>query len=228
MKLLSLETSTRHFSLAVSEDERIIAARSLILKKVLASSILPGLKSILDRAEISLSKLHGLVVGLGPGSFTSLRIGLATVKGLAFALKIPVVGISSLDAIALNIKGDCPYLCVMTDARRDLIYSCFYKKIGNELKRRRTYRLTDIHQLLNGAKGAIIFAGDAVPIFKKDIMLLSRKKRFTPVFTEEKYWKPKAQSLGLLGYRQFQKEKYDKIDKLVPLYLYPKDCQVQK
>ena len=103
MKLLAIETSTNRFSLAVSEGGEILKSRTLILDKVLSSSIIPSIEKILKESKINLKDIDAFVVGLGPGSFTSLRVGLATIKGLAFATGKPLVGVPSLDAIALNI-----------------------------------------------------------------------------------------------------------------------------
>ena len=83
MLILSIDTSTKHFSLAVSENGTVLGSKSLKSKKVLSSTIIPAIEKVLKKAGVTLDKIDGFAVGLGPGSFTSLRVGVATVKGLA-------------------------------------------------------------------------------------------------------------------------------------------------
>src|SRR3989338_11122809 len=131
MNILSIDTSSKIFSLAFSRNEKILACRSIALKDVLSSAIVPALKKILREARVSLPQLDGFAIGLGPGSFTSLRVGLSTVKAFAFATCKPVVGIPSLDVIAMNaVIDNNEDICVMTDAKRNLIYNCLYEKNG--------------------------------------------------------------------------------------------------
>ena len=136
MNLLAIDTSTKNLSLAVTKKGKVVKFRNVKLTRPLSSSIMPSIKKILNSAGITLSKLDGFAVGLGPGSFTGLRVGLSTIKGLAFATKKPVVGISSLDVLAMNIKEDCAQICTLCDAKRNLVYACLYEKKGATLKRK--------------------------------------------------------------------------------------------
>ena len=236
MNLLALESSTKHFSLAVAQDAKILSTKNVFLKKVLSDSIVPDINRVLTKARIKLDQLDGFVVGLGPGSFTSLRVGLATIKGLAFALDKPVVGICSLEAIALNIfkakgrlKEDWDRVCVISDARRNLVYSCSYEFKKDKIQTIGHPRLGPIAEVLN-LKGSYIFAGDALPLFQETILAESGKKDF-PLkvsFAPEKFWFPQAKELVTLALPKFQMGKSDNIDTLVPIYLYPEDCQVAK
>ena len=229
MNILALDTSTKHFSLAVAKDGKTLRHRSILLKKVLSDSIMPAIQDILKKAGLTLAKLDGFAVGLGPGSFTSLRVGLATVKGLAFALKKPVVGISSLDVLALNVKED-GQVCVISDAKRNMAYACIYRKKDGALKRKSKYLLTDIQNVLKQIKGETTFIGDGVPLFREVIEKTSGiKPRFAncePRFTIQMY--PQAKHLATLAMKRFESKEHDAVGSLVPLYLYPEDCQVQR
>ena len=224
MKLLSLDTSTKNFSLAVVDGHKTLASQDVILEKILSDSIIPSIQKILKKAKVSISELDGFVVGLGPGSFTSLRVGLATVKGLAFSLRKPVAGVSSLDAIAMNVKGNCPQVCVLSDAKRNLVYACWYEKKDGSIKIKSNYLLTSVEDLLKKARGEVALAGDGIQLYKKEI----EKMKLKPIFTDEKLWYPKADQLAVLAFKRFEEQKFDDIHKLVPIYLYPEDCQVQK
>lgn len=228
MKLLSLETSTKTFSLAVSNGPKILAGRHFKLIKVLSSSIIPAIEGILKKSQLTLKDLDGFSVGLGPGSFTSLRVGLSTVKGLAFVTGKPVVGISSLDVLAMNApKNFSGPICVVCDARRNLVYSCFYQRSKNGLKRTSEYFLTEIEEVLKKAKGKVFFIGDGAGLYKEKI-LAARQESFLPLLAKEKDWSPNARHLAELATPRFLKKEFDSVDKIVPLYLYPEDCQIQK
>ena len=224
MNILALDTSSKHFSLAVAKDGKTLHSRSIFLKKVLSGSIMPAILGILKKAGLTLAKLDGFAVGLGPGSFTSLRVGLSTVKGLAYALKKPVVGIPSLDVLALNVKED-GQICVVCDAKRNMVYACLYQKKGNELKRKSKYLLADIKDVLKQITGEVIFVGDGVPLFRETI---EKAAGIKARFADEKQMYPQAKHLATLALKRFEAKDYDVAETLVPLYLYPEDCQVQK
>lgn len=224
MNILALDTSSRHFSLAVVKDGKTLRSRNIVLKKVLSDSIMPAIGGILKKAGLTLADLDGFAVGLGPGSFTSLRVGLATVKGLAFATAKPVVGIPSLDVLAMNVKDD-GQVCALCDAKRNMVYACLYQKKGNELKRKSKYLLTDIENVLKQVKGDTVFVGDGVPLFRSAIeKAVGTKARFAG----EKQMYPQAKCLAALVMERFEAKEYDAAGSLVPLYLYPQDCQVVK
>src|SRR3989338_9976041 len=105
MNILALDTSTKQFSLAVSVKGKIVAQRNIVLKKVLSSSIIPTIDQMLKRLKMTFKDIDGFVVALGPGSFTSLRVGLSTVKAFALATAKPVLGIPSLDALAQGVQS---------------------------------------------------------------------------------------------------------------------------
>lgn len=225
MNILAIDTSSKHFSLAVAKDGKTLRYRSILLKKVLSDSIMPAIQGILKKAGLTFTKLDGFAVGLGPGSFTSLRVGLSTVKGLAFALKKPVVGIPSLDVLAMNVKDD-GQVCVVCDAKRNMAYACLYQKKGGVLKRKSKYLLTDIQNVLKQVKGEVTFIGDGVSLFKNVIENAAGiKPQFTNCAPRCTIY-PQAKHLAALALKRFESKEYDAAESLVPLYLYPEDCQV--
>jgi len=144
MNLLAIDTSTKSFSLAVAKCGKVVKYRNAQLKRPLSSSIIPDIKRIMSSAGMSISKLDGFAVGLGPGSFTSLRVGLSTVKGLAYSVDKPVIGISSLDILAMNIKEDDIQVCTLSDAKRKMVYACIYDKKDGQLKRKGEYHFRNV------------------------------------------------------------------------------------
>jgi tRNA threonylcarbamoyladenosine biosynthesis protein TsaB len=221
MKILSVDTSTKNFSLSIAQDEKIIASLDVILKDVLSDSIIPNIRTLLKKAKATIESIDGYAIGLGPGSFTSLRVGLSTVKGLAFSLHKPIVGVSSLDIIAAAVKEEKD-IAVVCDARRDLIYAALYKKKGSNISLANDYLLTDIDSFLKKVKKDTIFTGDGIKLYKDKIRGLGKKITFAP----ETFWYPQAKYLSPLALKHFKEKKVSNMDSLVPLYLYPENCQV--
>jgi len=224
MNILAIDTSTKNLSLAVAKKGKVVAFRNVKLKRPLSSSVMPSIKKIFDSAKISLADLDGFAVGLGPGSFTGLRVGLSTIKGLVFATNKPIIGISSLDILAMNVKEDHVQICTLCDAKRNLVYACLYEKKGSVLEKKSDYCLESIGEVLKNIKGKVFFVGDGVPLFCKDI---NRVKRISPIFVSGKFIFPQARCLVPLALAKFQKGLRDDVGKLVPLYLYPAHCQVR-
>lgn len=230
MKTLSIETSAKQFSLAVSDGDKIIKSRTMVVDKILSDSIIPAIEKILKDSKLSLAKIDALIVGLGPGSFTSLRVGLSTVKGLAFAADKPVVGIPSLDAVALNVGKTDSQICVIADAKRNMVYSALYDNKKGILKQKSEYLLTPLTDLLDRIDADTIFVGDAVNLYMAQIeaYFAAADKKLKISFAPESKAYPDAKGLVVLAQSALKKKKFSNIDKLVPLYLYPEDCQVQK
>jgi tRNA threonylcarbamoyladenosine biosynthesis protein TsaB len=228
MKILAVDTSTRHLSVAITDGDRAIASRNVRPRKDMSLTITFEIERTLQKANARLTDLEGFVIGLGPGSFTGLRVGLSMLKAFVMVTSKPVVGVSSLDAIAMNVRltrlRSPLQVCVINDARRNMVYSSLYDKKPDGLVRRRPYQLEPMDKVLEGLEGEVVFVGDAIPTYRDAIML--KAGAFKPVFETERHWLPKAQELAKIGYQRLLKGETDKIDDLAPLYLYPEDCMV--
>jgi tRNA threonylcarbamoyladenosine biosynthesis protein TsaB len=224
MKILAIDSSTKRFSLAVADGERVLVSRNRVSRDVLSSSIIPAVRMILKRAGISLRDCDAFAVGLGPGSFTSLRVGLATVKGLAFAVHKPVIGIPSLDTLAANgYDEDVRQICVICDARRGRVFGGVYRKEGDVWRRRSDHLLVKPEELLSMIEGETLFLGDGVALYQ-DLIAKKAGSRIA----QEKFWYPRAGRMIPVAVERFRGEQFDDIDQVVPLYLYPQDCQVRR
>jgi len=224
MNILAIDTSTKNLSLAVAKSEKVLKYRNVKLQRPLSSSIMPSIKRILDEMGMTLKQLDGFAVGLGPGSFTGLRVGLSTIKGLAFATGKPAIGIASLDVLAMTIQEDNVQICTLCDAKRNLVYACLYEKKGSVLKQKSAYVLKSIQEVLKLIQGRVIFIGDGVQLFQNEIR---KAKGLIPTLTDRKWIFPQARWLIPLAYQRIEKNKWDDVDHLIPLYLYPEHCQVK-
>lgn len=204
--------------------------------------LVPLIDKILRRARIPLKQIDGFCVSKGPGSFTGLRIGITTIKGLAFVLRKPVVAIPSLDILAQNA---CPVrnrrfpngvikskkkirlpeqVCTIVDARQNKVYACLYQTRNGKVVRKSKYSLLPLTELLEKLQGEILFLGDGIKLYRQDIF---KSKKIQAVFAEEKFWYSRASAAVSLAMERFRKNKLDDVKSLVPLYLYPKECQVR-
>jgi tRNA threonylcarbamoyladenosine biosynthesis protein TsaB len=224
MYFLSFETSTKIFSLALNRDEKVLRYRNIRSASVLEDSIIPVMDRVLDSAKIKFSQIDGFAIALGPGSFTSLRVGLSTVKAFGMATKKPVVGIPSLDIIAQGVSlGACDQICVLNDARRGKVYAALYDSKG----RSGDCLLTSLDEVLKKLTGVTLFVGDALGVYREDIKrAYSKGAQNKCLFADEKFWYPQARVMAALAFERFEKKQYDDVESLLPLYLYPQDCQV--
>ena len=134
MKLLAIDSSGLVASVAVVCDEDLLGEFTVNYKKTHSQTLLPMLDELAKMIELDLSSLDAIAVAGGPGSFTGLRIGSATVKGLAMALDKPVVQVPTVDAIAYNLAGHRDLVCPLMDARRNQTYTGLYRFCGNRME----------------------------------------------------------------------------------------------
>lgn len=230
MYFLSFETSTKkNFSLALSQDEKVLRYRNVASASVLEDAILPAVDQILDLGGIKFNQVDAFAVALGPGSFTSLRVGLSTVKAFAMGTNKPIVGIPSMDIVAHGVdKQAYDQVCVISDARRGMVYAALYGPQGRE----GDYLLTSLENVLDKVHSRTLFVGDALGIYTKNIEEAYQKyaedknSACKCFFADEKYWYPQAKVMAVLAYERFRQKKHDDAATLLPLYLYSEDCQV--
>ncbi len=221
MYCLNLDTSTNTFSLALSKDGKVLRFRNAEGKKLLENSIIPTIDRLLESAGVSLEQVDVFAIGLGPGSFTSLRVGLATIKAFAIAGAKKVIGIGSLDIIAQAHKGTaCDAICVLVDARRGQVYSCTFDRNG---QRQGEYILATPDKVLTALKGKVLFVGDGLALYGE---LIKTQKHITPIFADQDAWYPQAKYLAELAQQRITTNTFDNPISVVPIYLYAQDCQV--
>ncbi len=173
MKILAIDSSGLVASVAVVNDENLLGEYTMNYKKTHSQTLLPMLDELAKMIELDLNSIDAIAVAGGPGSFTGLRIGSATVKGLALALEKPIIQIPTVDALAYNLCGHRDIVCPLMDARRNQTYTGLYQFEGNQmqvLKEQCAVEIKTIIAEINHIGRPVVFLGDGVPVFKDYIV----------------------------------------------------------
>lgn len=172
MKILAVDSSGLVASVAVVMDDVLLGEYTINYKKTHSQTLLPMLRDLTEMIELDLATVDAIAVAGGPGSFTGLRIGSATVKGLALALDLPVVSVPTVDALAFNLWGHRDVVCPLMDARRNQTYTGLYRFSEGKMSTIKQQCAVDIETILseiNGMDEAVVFLGDGVPVFRDAI-----------------------------------------------------------
>lgn len=197
MKILALDSSGLVASVALAEDDNLIAEYTIQYKKTHSQTLLPMLEEIRNMVELDLSTVDAIAVAAGPGSFTGLRIGSATAKGLAFAMEKPIVPVPTLEGLAYQMYGTEAVVCPIMDARRSQVYTGIYEfipvcgeshslpaaerltegKYGYDMrviKEQCAVSFDEIAEELNCLGRQVVFVGDGIPVFRERMQEVMR------------------------------------------------------
>lgn len=172
MKILGLDSSGLVASVAIVEDGVLLAEYTTDYKKTHSQTLLPMLDELKNMIELDMSTVDAIAVASGPGSFTGLRIGSATAKGLGLALQKPLVEVPTLEGLAWNLWGTDCLVCPLMDARRNQVYTAVYEFVPqgedyelNTVIPQSPMDIAEIIEKLNGLGRRVIFLGDGVPVY---------------------------------------------------------------
>lgn len=219
MKLLVLDSSGLVASVALIEDDRLIAEYTTGNKLTHSQTLLPMLDEVVKRTSFDMQDIDAVAVAKGPGSFTGLRIGAATAKGLGLALDKPIIGVPTVDGLAYQLFGTSMIICPMMDARRKQVYTGFYRFEGNKmkvLKEQCAQSVEDTLEELKEFNEPVIFLGDGVPVYKEEIV---KKMGDHAVFAPAHVNRQSAAAVGALAQVYFEQGILESADEFVPEYL---------
>ncbi len=218
MKILSLDSATEAATCAVIEDDRLLGEITFNYKKQHSILMLPMIDKLLKNLKIDINSLDGFVVSKGPGSFTGLRIGVSTIKGLSQGTSKPFVSVSSLDALAYNLAYTDGTICPIIDALRNNVYTALYNFVDNKLQRVSDYMIISIDDLIstiNEQNLKVCFIGDAIYKFKEKLTNNIKNINFAPAHLNV----VKASSLGEIGLNLLNSGIKDDLYTFSPLYI---------
>jgi tRNA threonylcarbamoyladenosine biosynthesis protein TsaB len=225
MTLLAIETSTAQLGVAVLDEERVLAAFELLADYPHAVELPGAVTRILQAAGRRLAQVEAIIVDIGPGSFTGLRIGLAFVKALAVVRRTPVVGVASLDVLAANLPWSAAPICPILDARQRNVYAAWFRPDthSGQPVRCTDYFLGPPDEFLARLTEPTVFLGDGCVRYRDQLLAHFPKAKVAAT----DYWWPRAATLGRIGRERFLRGERDDPGRIVPMYLYPFDCSVR-
>ena len=219
MKILGVDSSGLAASAAVLSGDTVVAEFTVNNKKTHSQTLLPMIKEVVDFSGIPLEELDAIAVAAGPGSFTGLRIGAATAKGLGLALDKPIIPVPTVDGLAYQLFGTSMIICPMMDARRKQVYTGFYRFEGSEmkvLKEQCAQSVEDTLIQLMEYNEPVVFLGDGVPVYKEEIL---EKMGDLAIFAPAHANRQRAAAVGTLAQVYFAQGIYESADEFVPEYL---------
>ena len=223
MKILGIESAALVASVAIIDENVTIAEYTTNFKKTHSETLLPMLDEIVKMTGISLSELSAIAVSGGPGSFTGLRIGAASAKGLGLSLDLPLIHVPTLDAMALNIYASDALIVPIMDARRNQVYTGIYKNNGSLeiIKESMAVSVDELFEILKetDAKekaGRAIFLGDGVPVFREYI---DKNLEISHDFAPANLNRQRASNIAMLGMEMLKSGNIISADDMRPEYL---------
>ena len=219
MKILGLDSSGIVASVAIVEDDVLIAEYTVNYKKTHSQTLLPMLDEIAKMTELDLNSIDAIAVAAGPGSFTGLRIGSATAKGLGLALKKPLIAIPTVEGLAYNLYDISGLICPIMDARRKQVYTGIYRFTDHQLKvveDQMAVPVETVIEKLNQYGEAVTFLGDGVPVFHE---LIAEKMTVPYSFAPAHVNKQRAAAVAALGEIYYRQGKTETAMEHVPDYL---------
>lgn len=225
MLVLGIETSTTQGGVAIIGDDRVLCEAVLNVEVTHSERLLPAIDRALGEARITLDALGGIAVSIGPGSFTGLRIGLSTAKGLAYATGLPLVGVPTLEAMAWALPAARWQVCPVLDARKQEVYAALFRHDAGGLRRLTEDAAMTPETLCRAIRNPTLFLGDGV-------------ETYATLFRErlgDKLLRPPLASQGArpacvaeLGRRRLLHGERDTAESLVPRYLRLSEAELRR
>ena len=231
MRVLAIDSSGLTATVAVVEETQTVAEYTINYKKTHSQTLLPMLDEIAKMTELDLNTIDAIAVAGGPGSFTGLRIGSATAKGLGLALNKPLIHVPTVDGLAYNVFGCEDIICPIMDARRNQVYTGIYtfsKKAGEKegrnlvepvfqvIKMQMAVSIEELAERLNRYRRPVVFLGDGVPVYEN---VLAEKLTVPYSFAPAYMNRQRAAVVGTLAIQYYKSGKFETAEEHRPDYL---------
>jgi len=223
MYLLGIETATTTGSLALMSDDKLISEYTLNVRTTHNTRLMPVLDQMLRDSSIDKSQLNGIAVSIGPGSFTGLRIGLATAKGLAMGLDIPLIGVPTLDALARNVTYSRYQICPILDARKKEIYVSIFSYENDEIIRKLPYMVMPPDNLVEYIMEKTVFIGDGLNVYRQ---IIDDNLEHFALFAPNTHNLPRAAMIAEMGLQKLKAGECMDLASAEPIYIRPSDAEM--
>jgi tRNA threonylcarbamoyladenosine biosynthesis protein TsaB len=223
--VLAIETSTPQTSVALGSEQGVLGSTSLSWGKGHSEVVVPAIHQLLDWSEVRLSQVGGIAIGLGPGLFTGLRVGVATARTLAQVLGVPIVGIASLDVLAFSVRYTRWRIGAATDGKRGEIFYAFYRQVPGGVARESGYSVGPPERLaaeLEASGEETLLVGGGALLYRRQI----EEGGGRPEFASLSRAFPDAESLLELALPRFHREETSRPGDVVPYYVRKSDAEI--
>jgi tRNA threonylcarbamoyladenosine biosynthesis protein TsaB len=224
MLILGIETATVQAGCAIGGHEGVLASAHSAKGKRHAENLTPAIEFICEQAQIELSEIGLVAVDIGPGLFTGLRVGVATAKAVAFALRVPMIGVSSLDLLAFPVRFTSRLIVAAIDARRNELYYALYRQVPGGVQRISEPTVgsaDDLASELLALSEEVLLVGDGAHRYREAFDGLTKVE-----IVDQGNSFPSAASLVQLAHARALREDFQQIDSIQPMYLRRPDAEI--
>ncbi|HET9672396.1 MAG TPA: tRNA (adenosine(37)-N6)-threonylcarbamoyltransferase complex dimerization subunit type 1 TsaB [Actinomycetota bacterium] len=224
MIVVAVETSTPRTSVAIATEREIVGSVS-IAGRARQEAVTPALAQLLEWTGVRLGQVGGIAAGIGPGLFTGLRVGVQTAKTLAQVLTVPIVGITSLDALAFSVRHTHKLIVTVIDGRRGEVFYAIYRSLPGGVVRGHDYAVATPDHLcaeLETIPGDMLAVGDGAILYREQLDQLGSRVEIASAIRAH----PEAAALAELAIPRMVREEYDRLHDVAPLYLRRSDAEI--
>ena len=225
MLVLGIETSTSQTTVALGTEQGILAGTQLSTGKSNHEVVVPNVRHLLQWTETSLQSLAGIAVGLGPGLFTGMRVGIATAKTLAQVLGVPIIGMASLDVVAFSVRYSRRSICAVIDAKRGEVFYAFYRPVPGGVTRETEFEVGPPGHLaaeLEARPEDVLLVGNGALVYRRQLEEAGNHVEFASAA----YSFPVATALVELAIPRLAREEFDRLYDLQPFYVRKSDAEI--
>ena len=224
MIVLAVDTATQSCSVAIVDDGQLLAEMTTAKNRTHSVQLMDIINKVCSVSELAVTDIDGFAVTVGPGSFTGLRIGISTIKGLAWSLNKPVVGISSLDALAWQCIPSNYLICPLLDARKNEVYYCRYHFLNDDLQKNAIEAVAGPIEAVRGIEEPCLLVGTGALLYQEK---LSTELGELAFFASQNQHVLRASSVASLSIKRFDDQKTDDVELLVPHYIRKSDAELK-
>ena len=220
MIIIGLDTTSQSGSVSLINDNKVLGECLFNVGPRHSENVVSSLEWLLDTLNTEKKDIDAVAVSVGPGSFTSVRVGVTIAKSLAYSMKVKIVGVSSLEVLAMNIPSTDKNICSIIDAKRDEVYTAVYKYSGNLLTVEREEKVEPLGVLLTDINGPTVFVGDGAVKYKEEL-----EANTNSILVADSFNILRSSNCALLGSAKLISGKVDNAMELVPNYLRKTDVE---
>ena len=222
MKILTVDTSTSTCTVGIANADGVLAEFVESNGQTHARHLMGMIQNSVVASGVRIEEIDGFAVVTGPGTFTGLRIGISTIKGLAYALSRPAVGVTSLAALAAQAELRTKFICPVMDARRSEVYYGLYVPEGGEASQVGKHHVAPISELVRGIRASCQFIGNGARLYRETFeAALGSLARFSHPCRDT----IRVETTAKLALKQFQKNETQKLSAVVPYYIRKSDAE---